>query len=208
MRSRSRLAGSWHSSPSTGRGVHTGNNRPGTRGESPLHAQRQAGRYHRREQRNGVGPRLSTHSGPNWRFKLRQRNEKKQNGRMGCEGGESGRLEQLGKAAWRGGLVLGFEAKGLEKQRVYEKCSRLGHGSHRGLGLGVVGKDGSPGKRRGQRGGAGEALEGRQRSRTDETGQSNHGRQRSPTERQPGDKWPWQWELGGQGLWRPSWGGS
>lgn len=39
MRSRSRLAGSWQSSPSTGRGVHTGNSRPGTSPESPLCAQ-------------------------------------------------------------------------------------------------------------------------------------------------------------------------
>ena len=56
MRSRSRLAGSWQSSPSTGRGVHTGNNRPRTSRESPLHAQHQAGRHQEKDQRNGVRP--------------------------------------------------------------------------------------------------------------------------------------------------------
>ena len=60
MRSRSRLAGSWQSSPSTGRGVHTGNNRPRTGRESPLRARHQAGRHQEKGQRNGVRPPPST----------------------------------------------------------------------------------------------------------------------------------------------------
>ena len=57
MRSRSRLAGSWQSSPSTGRGVHTGNSRPRTGQEPRLHAQHQAGTK-RRIREVGCSPHL------------------------------------------------------------------------------------------------------------------------------------------------------
>lgn len=54
-----------------------------------------------------------------------------------------GRLEQLGGLPGRGELGLGFEADGLEKLRVKERHSRLGHSTNKGLGMDSVGKLGA-----------------------------------------------------------------
>lgn len=51
--------------------------------------------------------------------------------RMSWEGWSS-----RGRLPGRGGLVLGFEAKGQEKLTVEERCSRLGLSTNKSMGLG------------------------------------------------------------------------